>query len=122
MKKSLFTIFLLFLSNTILAETYIMTKHEFKSKDSDYNSTVNQIRLGYTTKISDYTFYGEVGGGEKLPNGKSLGTGTSLTSYEFGIKKKIGKNFKFKIKWEGKDYDDSYLDHKFELKTYFTFW
>ena len=112
---------LFLVSQSLYAGSYIMTKHELKSKDSDYDKTVHQIRLGYDEKINSWHIYGEIGGGEQLPNGKSIGSGTSLLTYEFGATNKITDRFSFKVKWEGKDYTDSYLDHKIEIKTKYRF-
>ena len=106
--------------NTI-AGPYIMTKHEFKLKDSNYSKTVNQIRMGYEAKINNWSLYMEAGGGEQTPNAKSFGSGTSLLAYELGATKKINDKFSVKIKWEGKDYTGSYLDHKIEIKTKYKF-
>ena len=108
-------------AQSVYAGPYIMTKHEFKSKDSEYSATVNQFRFGYDQEIDDWTLYGEVGGGESLPNSTSLGSGTSLLSYEFGATKRINDKFSIKMKWEGKDHTDSYLDHKFQIKTKYRF-
>ena len=110
-----------FFAHSAYAGPYIMTKHEFKSKDSEYNATVNQFRFGYDQQIDDWNLYGEVGGGESLPNSTSLGSGTSLLSYEFGATKKINDKFSIKMKWEGKDHTDSYLEHKFQIKTKYRF-
>ena len=121
MLKNILLVGLFLITNVSFAGTYIMTKHEFKSKDSNYNKTPNQIRFGYDKKIDNWELYGEIGGGESLPNAKSLGSGTSLLSYEFGAKKKISDNFFFKIKWEGEDYTNSTFDHKIEIKTIYRF-
>ena len=38
--KNIFTLLLVFLiSNSVFAGPYLMTKHEFKMKDTDYSST-----------------------------------------------------------------------------------
>ena len=66
-----------FFAHSAYAGPYIMTKHEFKSKDSEYNATVNQFRFGYDQKIDDWTLYGEVGGGER--GIRTLDTVTRIT-------------------------------------------
>ncbi|MEL0102735.1 MAG: hypothetical protein VW837_04585 [Gammaproteobacteria bacterium] len=121
MKRIISFMVFLILSQNTFAGSYITTKHEFKSKDSDYNKTVNQIRFGYDKKIKNSTYYIEIGGGETLPNGKSLGSGQSIISYELGFKKKVNDKFSFKIQYEGKNYTDTYLDHELELETKYRF-
>lgn len=121
MKKTMSFIILIILSQNTLAGPYVTTKHEFKLKDSDYNKTVNQIRFGYDKKIKNSTYYIEIGGGETLPNSKSLGSGQSIISYELGFKKKVNDKFSFKIQYEGKNYTDTYLDHELEFETKYRF-
>lgn len=121
MRKTMSFIALIILSKNTLAGPYITTKHEFKLKDSDYNKTVNQIRFGYDKKIKNSTYYIEIGGGETLPNSKSLGSGQSIISYELGFKKKVNDKFSFKIQYEGKNYTDTYLDHELEFETKYRF-
>ena len=121
MKRIISFMVFLILSQNTFAGSYITTKHEFKSKDSDYNKTVNQIRFGYDKKIKNSTYYIEIGGGETLPNGKSLGSGQSIISYELGYKKKVNDKFSFKIQYEGKNYTDTYLDHELEFETKYRF-
>ena len=78
-------------------------------------------RFGYDKKIKNSTYYIEIGGGETLPNSKSLGSGQSIISYELGFKKKVNDKFSFKIQYEGKNYTDTYLDHELEFETKYRF-
>ena len=65
------------------ASPYVMTKHEFKMKDSDYSKTINHIRFGNSWKTEDgLSLYGEVGIAESINNGSSLGDGDVIKSYE----------------------------------------
>ena len=121
MSKKILILFIIVMSTQSQAGPYITSKHEFKSKDSDYSKTVNQIRIGYDKKVDNSTYYIEFGGGETLPNGKSIGSGESIISYELGYKKKVNDKFSFKIQYEGKNYTDSYLDHEFEIETKYRF-
>ena len=45
MKKILSIIFLLSISTVVMSGPYLMSKHEFKMKDTDYSSTINHIDL-----------------------------------------------------------------------------
>ena len=59
MKKLLFIPILLSLSNLAFSGPYLMSKHEFKMKDSDYDKTVNHVRLGNSWKTeSGLKLYG----------------------------------------------------------------
>ena len=50
--KNIFTLLLVFLiSNSVFAGPYLMTKHEFKMKDTDYSSTINHIRFGLNQQL-----------------------------------------------------------------------
>ncbi len=104
------------------ASPYVMTKHEFKMKDSDYSKTINHIRFGNSWKTEDgLSLYGEVGIAESINNGSSLGDGDVIKSYEFGFKKKLSNRFSVKGKWEGTEVYNSTHSHKIEIKTKWEF-
>jgi hypothetical protein len=122
MKKLLFIPILLSLSNLAFSGPYLMSKHEFKMKDSDYDKTVNHVRLGNSWKTeSGLKLYGEVGVIESIKNGNGLFDGDAGTSYEFGFKKKITDSFSWKGKWEGMELPNSSHGHKIEIKTKWKF-
>ena len=113
---------LLSLSNIAVSGPYLMSKHEFKMKDSDYSKTINHIRLGNAWKMpSGLSFYGELGVVESFNNGESLGDGDIGKSYEFGFKKKLSDKFTIKGKWEGTEIYNSTNSHKIEIKTKYKF-
>ena len=53
MNKKILILCIIFISTHSQAGSYITSKHEFKSKDSDYSKTVNQIRIGYDKKVDN---------------------------------------------------------------------
>ena len=113
---------LLSLSNIAVSGPYLMSKHEFKMKDSDYDKTINHIRFGNSWKTEGgLKLYGELGIAESVKNGNGFGDGTAGTSYEFGFKKKITDSFSWKGKWEGMELPNSSNSHKIEIKTKWRF-
>lgn len=122
MKKLLIVPLLLSFSTSVISGPYLMSKHEFKMKDSDYSKTVNHIRFGNSMKTeSGWKLYGELGVAESINNGSGLFDGDAGTSYEFGFKKKITDSFSWKGKWEGLELPNSTNSHKVEIKTKWKF-
>tara|TARA_X000000368_G_C22508427_1_gene483761 strand:- start:134 stop:502 length:369 start_codon:yes stop_codon:yes gene_type:complete len=122
MKKLLFIPLLLSITNLALSGPYIMSKHELKMKDTNYDKTINHIRFGNSWKTeSGLKLYGELGIVEEVKHGSDIFDGTAGTSYQFGFKKKITDNFSWKGKWEGTELHDSSNSHKIEIKTKWKF-
>ena len=121
--KNIFTLLLVFLiSNSVFAGPYLMTKHEFKMKDTDYGSTINHIRFGHSWKTEGgLKLYGEIGAAESFSHGKDILDGVAGKSYEFGFSKKITDAFSWKGKWEGIENHNAKNSHKIEIKTKWKF-
>ena len=121
--KNIFTLLLVFLiSNSVFAGPYLMTKHEFKMKDTDYSSTINHIRFGHSWKTEGgLKLYGEIGAAESVSHGKNILDGVAGKSYEFGFSKKITDAFSWKGKWEGLENHNAKNSHKIEIKTKWKF-
>ena len=122
MKKLLIVPLLLSFSTSALSGPYLMSKHEFKMKDSDYSKTINHIRLGNSWKTeSGWKLYGELGVAESINNGSGLFDGDAGKSYQFGFSKKVTDSFSWKGKWEGLELPNSTNSHKVEIKTKWKF-
>ena len=122
MKKILSIIFLLSISTVVISGPYLMSKHEFKMKDTDYSSTINHIRFGHSWKTEGgLKLYGEIGAAETVSHGKDILDGVAGKSYEFGFSKKITDAFSWKGKWEGLENHNAKNSHKIEIKTKWKF-
>ena len=119
--RSIFFIFILVANVNIQAGHYVITKHKFLSNDSEYQKTINILKLGYEFSVNDYEFFIELGGGEELDNGTSFGSGTFFKAYEIGFEKEFGNNFVLEAKWEADDISNSVLEHKIEIETKYNF-
>ena len=120
--KKLLIIPLLLISNLAISGPYLMSKHEFKMKDTNYDKTINHIRFGNSWKTEGgLKLYGEVGVAESVPHGSNIFDGDAGSSYEFGFKKKITDSFSWKGKWEGIELPNSSNSHKIEIKTKWKF-
>ena len=106
-KYSFFTtlIMLSFPNESAYAEGfYIATKQEFKYSDSDYTKAIHVLRFGKEFKYDDWKLYGELGLGEEVDEGTSLGSGSSFDAYKFGFDVDITDSFSIEAKWEGKNF------------------
>lgn len=122
MKKILSIIFLLSISTVVMSGPYLMSKHEFKMKDTDYSSTVNHIRFGHSWKTEDgLKLYGEIGVAESISHGNDIFDGVAGKSYQFGFSKKITDTLSWKGKWEGIENHNAKNSHKIEIKTKWEF-
>ena len=99
--RYLLLVFLL-ISTPALAQPYLEWKNEIKYTDSHYDKTVDYFRAGMKWK-NTYIELGPMTGGE---------------SFETGYKWK-DENWKFNIKWEGKN--TASLKHKVETEIRYTF-
>jgi hypothetical protein len=121
MKKVLIVPLLLSLSSVAFSGPYIMSKHELKMKDTNYDKTINHIRFGNSWNLDGLKLYGELGVVEEVRHGSDIFDGKAGTSYQFGFSKKITDNFSWKGKWEGTEFHDSNNSHKIEIKTKWKF-
>ena len=119
--KYVLIIVMLLININAHAGLYVITKHKFMSNDSEYQKTINILKFGYEFSLKDYEVFIELGGGEELDNGTSIGSGTFFKAYEIGFEKEFGKNFIFEAKWEADDISNSYLEHKIEIETKYNF-
>jgi hypothetical protein len=122
MKKILSIIFFISISTVVMSGPYLMSKHEFKMKDTDYSSTINHIRFGNSWKSQDgLKLYGEIGVAESVSHGNDILDGVAGKSYEFGFSKKVTDEFSWKGKWEGLENHNTRNSHKIEIKTKWEF-
>jgi hypothetical protein len=91
------------ISTPALAQPYIEWKNEVKYTDSHYDKTINYFRAGMKFENDTYFEFGPMTDGE---------------SFETGYKWK-DENWKFKMKWEGKNTES--LKHKVETEIRYTF-
>ena len=106
------------LATPAFAGPYVETKHEFKGTDEDFSKQVHQGRVGYETKIGQFTPYIEGGFGLTSPD---AGDNLTFTALEVGSKVKITDNLSAYGKWENIFQEDDTTDWKVEFGTKYKF-
>jgi hypothetical protein len=79
------------------------------------------MKIGKTVVISEFRAFGEIGFGEDLNNGTSLGSGSSYEYLRAGFSKKIFNNIDIKVHFESKLNNHSKDDNELQINTKYTF-
>ena len=110
MRNIFYVFFLLVVSAPDLsADSYIATRQELWFNDSSYYKTSHHIKIGKSVILDNYRLFGEVGFGEDINEGTTIGSGASYDYLRFGVTKtffnslKLNVNYRSKMKSVGRD-------------------
>ena len=107
-------------SSLAVADPYITSKHQFKYKNSDYNKTLNHVRIGNSwTTEGGLKLYGEVGISESIDKNEDWLDGNAGKSYQFGFQKDLNSRFSLKGKYEGFEENKEEKSQTLEIITKF---
>ena len=67
---------------------YIASEHELKFKDGTYKQTEQRVVIGRNMALDGYQVFGEIGYGEDITEGQSIGSGSDYDYYKVGFKTK----------------------------------
>jgi hypothetical protein len=103
MRNIFYVFFLLVLSAPDLsADSYIATRQELWFNDSSYSKTSHHIKVGKSVVLDNYRLFGEVGVGEDIDEGTSIGSGASYDYLRFGVSKKFFNSLKLNVNYRSK--------------------
>ena len=121
--KKLFLIILISYINNVYATdyNYVGSEHELKFKDGTYEQTKQRIIIGRNITFDSYQAFGEIGFGEDITEGQSIGSGSDYDYYKFGFKAKYFDSLNLRIQFEsklnslGKDSNELQINTKYRF-------
>ncbi len=112
----------LFTGHTMAEDfNYVGSEHEMKLKDGTYEKTKQRIVIGRSIKIYEYQTFAEVGFGEDITEGQSIGQGADYDYYKVGFKTKyfdaldVKVHFESKLNTYGKDDNELQINTKYKF-------
>jgi hypothetical protein len=122
MKNVIVLALALFAVQTIAGDyNYVGSEHEMKLKDGTYEKTKQRIVIGRSIKINNYQTFAEVGFGEDITEGQSIGQGADYDYYKVGFKTKyfdaldVKVHFESKLNTYGKDDNELQINTKYKF-------
>ena len=90
MKKLLLVILVTLINNAYASDyNYVGSDHELKFKDGTYEQTKQRVIIGRNITLDRYQAFGEIGFGEDITEGQSVGSGSDYDYYKVGFKTKF---------------------------------
>ena len=111
----------LLLSSNLFAESYIATRQELWFSDSSYYKTSHHVKIGKKIKMENYSLFGELGVGEDINEGTTVGSGQSFDYLRFGVTKnffnalKVDVNYRSKMKAHDRDLNWFVINTKYKF-------
>lgn len=122
MKYIIVLILVLFAGHTMAEDyNYVGSEHEMKLKDGTYEKTKQRIVIGRSININEYQTFAEVGFGEDITEGQSMGQGADYDYYKVGFKTKyfdaldVKVHFESKLNTYGKDDNELQINTKYKF-------
>ena len=122
MKKLLLIILVALVSDVFASDyNYVASEHELKFKDGTYEQTKQRIIIGRNITLDSYQAFGEIGFGEDITEGQSIGSGSDYEYYKFGFKSKyfnaldLRVHFESKLNSSGKDNNELQINTKYRF-------
>ena len=122
MKKLLLIILVALVSDVFASDyNYVASEHELKFKDGTYEQTKQRIIIGRNITLDSYQAFGEIGFGEDITEGQSIGSGSDYDYYKFGFKSKyfnaldLRVHFESKLNSSGKDNNEIQINTKYRF-------
>ena len=122
MKKLLLIILVTLVSDVFASDyNYVASEHELKFKDGTYEQTKQRIIIGRNITLDSYQAFGEIGFGEDITEGQSIGSGSDYEYDKFGFKSKyfnaldLRVHFESKLNSSGKDNNEIQINTKYRF-------
>ena len=82
MKKLVLIILAAFIQDSYASDYYyVASEHELKFKDGAYEQTKQRVIIGKNISLDSYQAFGEIGFGEDITEGQSIGSGSDYDYY-----------------------------------------
>ena len=100
---------------------YIAPEHELKFKDGTYEQTEQRVVIGRNITLDSYQVFGEIGFGEDITEGQSIGSGSDYDYYNIGFKAKYFSSLDLKVHFESKLNSSGKDNNELQINTKYTF-
>ncbi len=121
--RKLYLVMLVALTNNLYASdyNYIGSEHELKFKDGAYEQTKQRVIIGRNITLDNYQVFGEVGFGEDITEGQSIGSGSDYDYYKVGFKAKYFDTLSMRIHFESKLNSSGKDNNELQINTKYRF-
>ena len=100
---------------------YVASEHELKFKDGTYEQTKQRVIVGRNITLDNYQLFGEIGFGEDITEGQSIGSGSDYDYYKVGFKTKYFNTLDLKIHFESKLNSSGNDNNELQINTKYKF-
>tara|TARA_Y100001936_G_C16041163_1_gene651645 strand:- start:25 stop:393 length:369 start_codon:yes stop_codon:yes gene_type:complete len=122
MKKFLLIILVSLINNAYASDyNYVASDHELKFKDGTYEQTKQRIIIGRNITFDSYQAFGEIGFGEDITEGQSIGSGSDYDYYKIGFETKYFDTLDFSMHFESKLNSSGKDNNELQIKTKYKF-
>ena len=100
---------------------YVASEHELKFKDGTYEQTKQRVIVGRNITLDNYQLFGEIGFGEDITEGQSIGSGSDYDYYKVGFKTKFFNTLDLKVLFESKLNSSGNDNNELQINTKYKF-
>ena len=100
---------------------YVASEHELKFKDGTYEQTKQRVIVGRNITLDNYQLFGEIGFGEDITEGQSIGSGSDYDYYKVGFKTKFFNTLDLKVHFESKLNSSGNDNNELQINTKYKF-
>ena len=100
---------------------YVASEHELKFKDGTYEQTKQRVIVGRNITLDNYQLFGEIGFGEDITEGQSIGSGSDYDYYKVGFKTKYLNTLDLKVHFESKLNSSGNDNNELQINTKYKF-
>ena len=100
---------------------YVASEHELKFTDGTYEQTEQRVVIGSNMAFDGYQVFGEIGFGEDITEGQSIGSGTDYDYYKVGFKTKYFNTLDLKVHFESKLNSSGKDNNELQINTKYKF-
>ena len=100
---------------------YIASEHELKFKDGTYEQTEQRVVIGRNMALDGYQVFGEIGFGEDITEGQSIGSGSDYDYYKVGFETKYFDSLDLEVQFESKLNSSAKDNNQLKINTKYKF-
>ena len=100
---------------------YIASEHELKFKDGTYEQTEQRVVIGRNMALDGHQVVGEIGFGEDITEGQSIGSGSDYDYYKVGFETKYFDSLDLEVEFESKLNSSGKDNNQLKINTKYRF-
>tara|TARA_B100001248_G_scaffold226555_1_gene184608 strand:- start:93 stop:485 length:393 start_codon:yes stop_codon:yes gene_type:complete len=100
---------------------YLASEHELIFKDGAYEQTEQRVVIGRNITLDSYQVFGEIGFGEDITEGQSIGSGSDYDYYKVGFETKYFDSLDLGVEFESKLNSLAKDNNQLKINTKYTF-